>query len=129
MARDADPIDLAGWSVRVWQDGARTNGSHLAGQAAVLQGVDGLRADEAVVRVVDESSNQGQAFRIEVYAESLVPRATAPQGKATPADRKPARGRCSTATPRPAPPSPTKRRGWPAFRWHLSVWRSWPDRA
>ena len=96
--RDAAPVDLAGWSVRVWQDGS-DQWVYLAGQAAALQGVEGLRSDEAIVRVVEESSARGPLYRVEVYAESLLPDARPPAGKATPARRKAARAMFRTEAP------------------------------
>jgi hypothetical protein len=72
--RARDPIDLAAQRVHTWKaDGARW--VHLAGRVAVLQGVEGVRADEALVRIVATPSPAGTTYRLDVYAESA-PRRT-----------------------------------------------------
>jgi len=65
-----DPIVLAGRRVTEWST-ADGRWVHLFGKAAVLQGVEGLRAQEAVVRIVEQSSTE-RTFQVEVYAEGEV---------------------------------------------------------
>jgi hypothetical protein len=66
-----DPIVLAGRRVTEWST-AEGRWVHLFGKAAVLQGVEGLRAQEAVVRIVEQLSSTERTFLVEVYAEGDV---------------------------------------------------------
>jgi len=65
-----EPIDLAARRVRVWRQGGE-QWVHLSGEVAVLQGVEGLRAGEAVVRVTELPTPGGTVYRLDVYAEGL----------------------------------------------------------
>jgi hypothetical protein len=69
--RLADPVVLAANRVTQWKasDGIWVR---LAGDASVLQGVEGVRAREAVVRIVDVSSGGEKISQVEVYAEGQV---------------------------------------------------------
>ena len=72
LARARDPIDLAGRRVSVWeQDGDQY--ALINGGAAVLQGVDGVRAETVVVRVHRVDTPQGPNYRIDAYAENVLP--------------------------------------------------------
>jgi hypothetical protein len=68
--RARDPIDLAARRVRVWRQGG-DQWVALSGQAAILQGVEGLRAEEAVIHVVATTTPAGTSYRVEVYAERV----------------------------------------------------------
>lgn len=72
VSRARDPIDLAARRVQVWEQGG-DQWVLLSGQAAVLQGAEGLRGEEAVVRVSEtpSASGGGPSFRLEVYAEGV----------------------------------------------------------
>lgn len=68
---DADPIELAARRVLVWE----ANGERwvvLSGQAAVLQGAEGLRARGAVVRIIAVPMEGGKGFQADIYAEGDV---------------------------------------------------------
>ena len=67
--RIRDPIDLTARHVRAW-DAAGVRWIHLAGRAAILQGVEGVRADEALVRVTSASAGGVTTHRLDVYAET-----------------------------------------------------------
>ena len=69
--RVQDPIVLAGRRVTAWST-ADGRWVHLFDRAAVLQGVEGLRAKEAIVRIVEQSSSDERTFQVEVYAEGDV---------------------------------------------------------
>ena len=69
--RVQDPIVLAGHRVTAWST-ADGRWVHLFDRAAVLQGVEGLRAKEAIVRIVEQSSLDERTFEVEVYAEGDV---------------------------------------------------------
>ncbi len=65
------PVALAAGRVTEWRD----KGSiwvHLAGDASILQGADGLRAREALVRISDASTASDKINQLEVYAEGQV---------------------------------------------------------
>jgi hypothetical protein len=66
-----EPIVLAGHRVTEWST-ADGRWVHLLGNAAVLQGVEGLRAREAVVRIVERSSSTERTVLVEVYCEGDV---------------------------------------------------------
>ena len=63
-----DPIDLAARRVLVWEQGG-DQWVLLTGKAAVLQGPDGLRAEEALIHVVAAPTAAGTDYRLDVYAE------------------------------------------------------------
>jgi hypothetical protein len=69
--RQSDPVVLAATSVTQWKssDGVWVR---LAGNTSVLQGVDGVRAREAIVRIVDISSETEKIKRVDVYAEGQI---------------------------------------------------------
>jgi hypothetical protein len=68
-APSAEPLDLAAEHMRDWMTEIES-WVVLEGKAAVLQqGVDGVRADKAVVRVVRDPQPGAPGFRVEVYAE------------------------------------------------------------
>ncbi len=69
--RVQEPIVLAGRRVTAWST-ADGRWVHLFDKAAVLQGVEGLRAKEAIVRIVEQSSSDERTFQVEVYAEGDV---------------------------------------------------------
>ena len=56
----ADPIELAARRVLVW-DGPGERWAVLSGEAAVLQGTEGLRARGAVVRIIEVPDEGGKA--------------------------------------------------------------------
>lgn len=66
-----DPVDLAAERMVAWTDGS-VRWVVLEGQAAVLQGVEGLRAERAVVKVAPQSGGDTPRFQVEVYAEGHV---------------------------------------------------------
>ena len=70
-SRTADPLSLTADRVTRWvsPDGYYV---HLLGDAALLQGVEGFRAREAVARIVDRSSATERLYLVEVYAEGAV---------------------------------------------------------
>jgi hypothetical protein len=69
--RQSDPVVLAATSVTQWKssDGVWVR---LAGNTSVLQGVDGVRAREAIVRIVDISSETEKIKRVDFYAEGQI---------------------------------------------------------
>ena len=67
-----DPIDLAAHRVQIWE-AAGARWVHLEGRAAVLQGVEGVRAEEAFVRIVAQPSPGGPLYRVDVHAEGVRP--------------------------------------------------------
>ena len=69
--RQSDPIVLAATSVTQWKssDGVWVR---LTGNTSVLQGVDGVRCREAIVRIVDISSENEKISRVDVYAEGQI---------------------------------------------------------
>jgi hypothetical protein len=69
--RLADPVVLAANQVTQWKAGGAI-WVHLAGNSSVLHGVDGLRAIEAVVRIVDISIDGERVRQVEFYAEGDV---------------------------------------------------------
>jgi hypothetical protein len=80
----ADPVDLAAHRITKWTAGEQS-WVVLEGEAAVLRGVEGLRADRAVVRISRFRTNSGPMQRLEVYAEGHVrmtgqPKQVNPQG-------------------------------------------------
>lgn len=64
----ADPIDLAADSIRIWKS-RDEQWLLLQGRVAVLQGLEGVRAEQAVIRVTPTSTQAGPMDRLEVYAE------------------------------------------------------------
>ena len=66
-----DPIDLAADHIQTWQDGD-ARWFVLSGQIAVIQGDEGLRAKQAVVRVTTPDGPGVRAYQAEVYAEGGV---------------------------------------------------------
>ena len=66
-----DPIELAARHVQVWET-AGERWAILSGEAAVLQAGDGLRAREAVVRIIEVSMEDGKGYQAEIYAEGEV---------------------------------------------------------
>jgi len=69
--RLSEPIVLAASSVTQWKssDGVWVR---LTGNASVLQGVEGVRAREAVVRIVDVAVGNEKIRRLDVYAEGQI---------------------------------------------------------
>lgn len=63
-----DPIDLAGLRVHAWNEGP-VRWVHLEGRVSVFQGVEGLRAEEAIVRVTTSVAPGGIRHAVDVYAE------------------------------------------------------------
>jgi hypothetical protein len=66
--RAADPIDLSADRIQVWRSGDE-QWVILSGQAAILQGVEGLRAERAVVQIVPVGKKNRALYKLEVYAE------------------------------------------------------------
>lgn len=66
-----EPIDLAARQIQVWRQGG-DQWVVLSGEAAILQGVEGLRAVAAVVRVVSTPTANGNSYLVDVYAEDVV---------------------------------------------------------
>lgn len=66
--RLAEPIDLAAGSIRLWNQGA-DQWLLLQGKVAILQGLEGVRANQAVIRVTRAESRTGAVHRLDVYAE------------------------------------------------------------
>lgn len=64
-----EPIDLAARRVLVWEQGG-DQWILLSGKAAVLQGAEGQRADEAVVRVTAAPAPSGTIYHLAIYAET-----------------------------------------------------------
>src|SRR5689334_12367874 len=63
--RSADAIDLAAQRVLVWNQ-AGEQWVVLGGEAAVLQGAEGLRARSAVVRIIEVTDEAGKSFQVDV---------------------------------------------------------------
>ncbi len=70
-SRSTDPIELAAHQIRVWSHGPE-QWVILTNTAAIQQGLEGLRAQEAVIRIVPAPDQGAEAYRIEVYAEGTV---------------------------------------------------------
>jgi hypothetical protein len=66
-----EPYVLAADRVRYWNDGPRKL-VLLEGRAAIMQGLEGIRADRAVVAIDEVLLDEAQARRLEVYAEGNV---------------------------------------------------------
>ncbi|MBV8317600.1 MAG: hypothetical protein JOZ53_21885 [Planctomycetaceae bacterium] len=66
-----DAVDLAAHAIHVWSSGDE-QWLVLRGRAAILQGVEGLRAGEAVVRIISAPDPSTPGRRLEVYAEDQV---------------------------------------------------------
>lgn len=81
----ADPVVLAANRVTQWK-AAGAVWVRLAGQASVLQPVDGIRARDAIARITEESSGVEKISRVEIYAEGDV-RVSGGGGSAVPAYR------------------------------------------
>jgi hypothetical protein len=76
-ARGRDPIDLAAHRVIVWsRDGYQY--VLLAGKAAVVQGDEVIRAEQVVVRLRKTPTEAGTSYRLDLFAEGLVPVAGRP---------------------------------------------------
>ncbi|MHC5538105.1 hypothetical protein ACYOEI_07735, partial [Singulisphaera rosea] len=72
LSHDAEPIDLAADRITAWGVGT-SQWLVLQGQAAIIQGgVDGVRADQAVVRVVRSNDDGITTSHVEIYAEGHV---------------------------------------------------------
>jgi hypothetical protein len=69
--RLSDPVVLAANRVTQWK-GAGATWVRLTGNAAVLHGVVGARAQEAVVRIVDASTADERILQVEYYVEGDV---------------------------------------------------------
>ena len=68
--RSREPITLAASRVVVWErDGVQW--ILLSGKSAVLQGAEGVRSEEAVVRVIEDRSSGQPSYTLDVYAEGL----------------------------------------------------------
>ena len=67
----ADPVVLAANRVTQWK-AAGAVWVRLAGQASMLQPVDGVRAREAIARITEESAGVEKISRVEIYAEGDV---------------------------------------------------------
>ena len=69
-ARCREPVNLAARRVAVWKQ----NGVQwivLSGESAILQGAEGIRSKEAVVRVAEERSSGHLLYTLDVYAEGV----------------------------------------------------------
>jgi hypothetical protein len=66
-----DPITLAADNVRYW-DFQNEQWIVLEGRAAVLSGVEGIRADRAVARIRSVVISGDQGYQLQVYAEGNV---------------------------------------------------------
>ncbi|WP_165226748.1 hypothetical protein [Aquisphaera insulae] len=67
----AEPIELAAHRVLTW----RTPGEQwvvLSGETSLLQGTEGLRCSDAVVRIVEIQMGQGKGYQADVYAEGEI---------------------------------------------------------
>ncbi|MGE3820508.1 MAG: hypothetical protein AB7I30_13935 [Isosphaeraceae bacterium] len=64
----ADPIDLGGRRVQTWNEGT-VEWVHLEGRASVFQGVEGVRVEEALVRITSTRNPGGTRHTVEVYGE------------------------------------------------------------
>jgi hypothetical protein len=64
----AEPVALAADQVRYWDDGP-VRWVVLEGQAAILQGTEGLRGARAVARITPLDDRATGGYRIEAYAE------------------------------------------------------------
>lgn len=71
VVRSADPVDLAADAIHAWSSG-NAKWFYLRGRVAILQGIDGVRADEAVVRVSGDPAAGAEGYRFDVYAEGQV---------------------------------------------------------
>jgi hypothetical protein len=69
--RAADPVDLAAHRIQAWKSGDE-QWVVLSGEAAVLQEGEGLRADQAVIRVTPVTIGGTVSYQLEVYAEGEV---------------------------------------------------------
>src|SRR5262249_12114464 len=67
----ADPIELSGRHIQYWA-GNGDRWAVLSGEAAVLQGTEGLRCRAAVVRIVEMGPDDARAYQVQVYAEGDV---------------------------------------------------------
>jgi len=63
-----EPVDLAAGSIRTWTVGS-DHWVYLSGQAAVIQGLEGVRADQVVIRVSQIGTAKKPLLQLEVYAE------------------------------------------------------------
>ncbi len=68
VADSADLIELAADRIQFWDSGG-SRWALLTGQAAVVQGLEGLRADAIVVRVDTLGAGGDKRYRADVYAE------------------------------------------------------------
>ncbi|APW63035.1 hypothetical protein [Paludisphaera borealis] len=67
----SDPIDLAARRIVVW-DGPDGRWIVLSGEAAAMQGLQGLRASSIVVRISQQPHETAKVYQAEVYAEGEV---------------------------------------------------------
>ena len=70
-SESADSLDLAARRVLVW-DGPAERWAVLSGDAAVLQGAEGLRGRGAVIRIIEVPMKGGKGYQADVYAEGDV---------------------------------------------------------
>jgi hypothetical protein len=76
----SDPIELAARQVQEWES-AGEHWALLWGDAAILQGSEGVRARSAVVHIIEVNLDGAKAYQADVYAEGDV--------RLTGADRRP----------------------------------------
>ena len=71
-----DPMVLAADAIAIWEEGS-ARWVRLSGRAAAFQGLDGVRAAEAVVRIRPVDRPGRPSYRVDVFAEgedgTLVP--------------------------------------------------------
>ena len=67
----AEPLVLSARTISVW-GGPDAQYVYLSGAAAVLEGTDGMRATQAVCRIVNISNGGDPLYEVEVYAEGTV---------------------------------------------------------
>jgi hypothetical protein len=84
-APSSEPFSLAADRVRVWDEGPR-HFVLLEGRAALLQGMEGTRADRAVVRIEVVSVDHEPREEVAIYAEGNV-RSAAGHGPVRPSVR------------------------------------------
>ncbi len=71
LPRLTDPIGLAASRVTAW-NASDGRWIYLSGDASILHGVEGIRAREAIVRIVDVSTRFDKILQVEVYAQGQV---------------------------------------------------------
>jgi hypothetical protein len=67
-SESAEPVTLAAHRIQEWTVG-QEHWALLEGEAAVLQGVEGVRAQRAVVRMLPLAPWGRSGYRVEIYAE------------------------------------------------------------